>query len=294
MEFNTVARLMFTRIALIVIDKHEKNVTSVQTVKDLIELAYDAGDPDDVITDLYQYVKILEKPNAKRVPEGKGSYLRSALDHQVREVYGADYETVSFTDQLHFVDIGYRILGIGWVWYDVPNALLDFILLLKESISDVNRSLNDLQNYVEMRIKVIQSEIDWNNANNSKTEDQLDQIVDVKLLEEFYEDVMCPRYYQVDSHAIRWERHVAVGEDCWIHGFVSRGRAFILLTEVKEGASDFRPAPNYELVKYKGMGTFHLEFDDGIAEPPFTGAYTLYGEKQKYSMRSVKLGAGVE
>lgn len=101
------------------------------------------------------------------------------------------------------------------------------------------------------------------------------------FLEQFYEDIILPRYKEVINFThITWIDHGKVGLDAWAHYFKSNGREFVLLYEDFPGNVDFDDGLSHEVVKCGDKTSLELRFsDDGKQIPNVVGWFTLYREK---------------
>jgi len=105
--------------------------------------------------------------------------------------------------------------------------------------------------------------------------------MDNKFLEQFYENVILPRYKEaVNFGAIAWVDHGKVSMDAWAHYFKSNGNEYVLVYEDFPGNTDFDDGLSHEVVKCGDETSIELRFsDDAKQVPNVTGWFTLYKEQ---------------
>ena len=106
-----------------------------------------------------------------------------------------------------------------------------------------------------------------------------------KFLEQFYENVILPRYSTTaDFGAITWHDHTQVGEDARAHRFRSQdGSEYVLLWEDFPGDIYFGDGITHETIPLNGELSIALQFADKKEIIDVTGYFTLFREKTPFS-----------
>jgi hypothetical protein len=203
---------------------------------------------------------------------------RPAFERDIKAAYGENGMEMTMADQLHFVDISYRLTDIGWAWIYMLEGINTILMLLDAKVPKRSQEVADLINRVRNRLRALDADEAWNEEHNTMKSEYSDSLED-RFIEEFYSEIILPRYYEVDWRTIRWDKHIKVGQDAIAHYFISRGRSYILLTAVHDEHFDFTPSPLYGLVKYHDQEFVELRFSDGMYIPDIIGTYRLYAEK---------------
>lgn len=104
---------------------------------------------------------------------------------------------------------------------------------------------------------------------------------DNKLLEQFYELVILPRYDSLANFGnITWIDHGKVNLDAWAHYFKSNNKEYVLVYEDFPGNTDFYDGLSHEVVKCGDETSIELRFSDDAKQiPNVTGWFTLFREK---------------
>lgn len=101
-----------------------------------------------------------------------------------------------------------------------------------------------------------------------------------RFLEQFYEQVVLPRYKNITIDKIEWVDHGKVDLDAWAHHFKISGKEYTLLYEDFPDGSYFQDDPTHELIKCGDETSIELRFSDEVNQiPNITGWFTLYREK---------------
>ena len=101
-----------------------------------------------------------------------------------------------------------------------------------------------------------------------------------KFLEQFYENVILPRYKDAITFGdITWIDHGKVGLDTWAHYFQSNGKEYALLNEDFPGNEYFNDDLSHVIVELDGKSSMRLSFDDDFEIPNVNGWFTLYKER---------------
>lgn len=104
-----------------------------------------------------------------------------------------------------------------------------------------------------------------------------------KFLENFYENVILPRYSEYLGIAeIRWIDHGRLDDSyVWVHYFETNGKQYILLSNDYTEGSHLDDGISHEIVKCGDEKSIELNFSDNKEIENITGRYTLYREKDR-------------
>jgi hypothetical protein len=104
---------------------------------------------------------------------------------------------------------------------------------------------------------------------------------DNKFLEQFYKNVIIPRYKTIDTSRIEWIDHSKTGLDTWAHYFRFDGKEYVLLYEDFPGGEYINDELSYEIVKLGDKTSIKVEFkdDEDFEIVNVLGWYTLYRAK---------------
>jgi len=288
---NPVAELQFTKTILWLWDQYEgPDEDGRGAIREFVGVVYNYDQPNGPfqnLFDLYDYVG------------GKTGFThhyddtspetlvgRPAFERDIKAAYGENSMEMTVADQLHFVDFCYQLMDIGWSWIYMLEGINTILVLLDAKVPKRSQEVADLINRVRNRLQVLDEDEAWNKEHNHMKSEYSDSLED-RFIEEFYSEIILPRYYEVDWQTIRWDKHIKVGQDAIAHYFISRGRSFILLTAVHDSHVDFTPSPMYELVKYHDREYVELRFDDGMYIPDIIGTYRLYAERLASSFQQL-------
>jgi len=102
-----------------------------------------------------------------------------------------------------------------------------------------------------------------------------------KFLEEFYENVILPKYGEsVDVTNIHWIDHGKLDDSyVWAHYFETNGKQYVLLSNDYAAGSHLDDGLSHEIVQCGGENSTELNFNDNQKIENITGRYTLYQEK---------------
>ena len=106
--------------------------------------------------------------------------------------------------------------------------------------------------------------------------------MDTTFLEQYYEKVILPLYYDTSIIVLRWKDHGQVGPDAWAHYFENgKGTEFILLNEDFPGGDYLNDGLSHTVVRLPGdknRDTLCVTITDTWI-PNISGYFTLYKEK---------------
>lgn len=103
-----------------------------------------------------------------------------------------------------------------------------------------------------------------------------------KFLEEFYKNVILPKYGDLfNVNEIKWLDHGRLDDSyVWAHYFENNGKQYVLLSNDYAEGSHLDDGLSHEIVKCGDKTSLKLCFDDGKEVENITGQYTLYREKK--------------
>ena len=104
-----------------------------------------------------------------------------------------------------------------------------------------------------------------------------------KFLEEFYENVILPKYGgSLDLSDIKWIDHGKLDDSyVWAHYFEAGGRQYILLSNDYAEGSNLDDGLSHEIIKCGEDKSIELNFNDDKEVENITWRFTLYREKNR-------------
>lgn len=280
---NLVQELQFIKTILWLWDQYEDNEEAHATIRELVRFLYIHRFPDSFYGDYFDLLEYVggEVKHLKRragATRSDGLSGRATYEHDIQDFFGENSTQMTTLDQWLFADMGYYILRLGMIRVKILKALEGVLQLFEAKVPERIAALRDIADRVSDRIRVLESDQQWNETHNDMRSD-FDSL-DNFSLEWFYKKQILPNYPPVDVEDIDWQQHTAVGKGAYAHYFISRGRAYILVTAVDDAALEFTPSPMYELVKSHGHESLEIRGgNDTPAIPGLIGTYRLYAER---------------
>ena len=102
-----------------------------------------------------------------------------------------------------------------------------------------------------------------------------------KFLEEFYENVILPKYSDnLDLSNIKWIDHGKISDAySFAHYFICNNKEFVLLYENFPGNTYFDDGLSHDIIKCGDKTNIELKFSDNKEIDNIAGWFTLYREK---------------
>jgi hypothetical protein len=107
--------------------------------------------------------------------------------------------------------------------------------------------------------------------------------MNIKFLEDYYENVILPRYKSESFRVVIWKDHGRVEPDNWAHYFEDEsGNEYVLLNEDYPGGEYLSDDLTYDVIPFSGADKAVLKVSiGGEWIPNISGYFTLFKERSR-------------